>query len=548
MSDGSAAAADGPRQDVASVLASFDAVRLAPAPGGEAGGSDGRVHVVAVVRYARSAAEAAAAAAAAAAKKASSSPPHPYIPSLPAALQRHFNPRKMDMDRWEMPYHKSHNEWFDEKKHDAAAGGGAQEQQRQQLTQAEADAAGVCAALGGGGGSTTAYAVSLTVAPHHTGNDGIHRLGRRLYAKLASFILALREEDVVLSFVGLGVGGLVARASLPHFRRESSVLALSGVRVRFGALATVATPHLGARRGPTAGSAWTWVRRQWLICSRGLLGKELLMEDADFALMELALHDGAAADALARFRRVAYVAVRGDPFASPATALSLADSAMTPLGAYVRRRAEERKSDGGDNDEDECAAAPLPAYACCDPRILRDGPVRLCSAALRYALLETALGLPAAAAAAFCAARWAAAASVVVQAALAAAAFVLALAAGHAYHASYQPVPVEAYAHVGGVGRTQATFFKTARRVFEEAPTDAGCDLCVNLVKEVLNRQQEEGGEGEGVGGGRQTVVRLVVSPARFLPGWWRGASHEAVLTQDAVAFATTLLKLDEYT
>eukprot|EP00754_Rhynchopus_humris_P046420 Rhum_TRINITY_DN5939_c0_g1::Rhum_TRINITY_DN5939_c0_g1_i1::g.18786::m.18786 len=491
MPGGSAAAANDPRRDLASVLASFDAVRLMPAPGSEAGGSGGPVHVVAVVRYARSAAEAAAAAAQ---SSSTSRPPHPYIPSLPAALQRHFNPRKMDMDRWEMPYHKSHNEWFDEKTRDAtaAAGGGGQGQRPQQPhTQAEADAAAVCAALGGGSG-TTAYAVSLTVAPHHTGNDGIHRLGRRLYAKLAGFVLALREADVVLSFVGLGVGGLLARASLPHFQRESSVLALSGVRVRLGALATVATPHLGARRGPTAGSAWTWVRRQWLVHSRGLLGKELLMEDADFALMELALHDGAAADALARFRRVAYVAVRGDPFASTATALSLADSAMTPLGAYVRRRAEERRSDGGGGDEggedDECAAAALPAYACCDPCTYRDGPVRLCSAVLRYVLLETALGLPAAAAAAFCAARWVVAASVAAQAVLAAAAFFLALAAGHAYHASFQPVPVEAFAHVGDVGRTQATFFKTARRVFEEAPTDAGCDLCVNLVKEVLNR------------------------------------------------------------
>ena len=439
---------------------------------------------------------------------------HPYIGHLPVRLQRHFNARKMEMDVKEMPYHKDQHTWTD--------------RSAPLPREVTAEVSAICATLT----DATCYAYPITLAPHHAGNDGLLRLGRLLHVKLSAFILATGESHVCLSFIGRGIGGLIVRASLSGFDSDTSVLNLSGISVEFGSFVTIGTPHLGVRRSPELGNVWKWLRDYNVVRRYGLVGRELLMEDADFALMDVSLHDSANVSVLSRFRRRVYVAVRHDTFASEATALQLADMRMTPLGKYVKMC---------DRGEEPLPVDPLPDVT---PPTPTEDPAhwewRWHGAAwLRYWLLETMFGPPAlllvlfalfysfvTVEVTFLGIEWVAVLNVV----LSLLSLATCLASGYTFNAGYPEVPVEErFQHLGNP-LSRATFFKTSCRIFNTCITDPASEVSVNQVKEVLNFPDES------------TIERIVVSPAVYtrtlLP------AHSAITSPLLLSRAVQMLEL----
>ncbi|KAJ9459798.1 hypothetical protein DIPPA_28596 [Diplonema papillatum] len=596
-------------------------------------GDDEGVHVVVVVTFVDPPCGWKKTKRKAAAAKGGKGTVHPYLSSMPAEVQQHFNPRKMDRDRWELPYEDGDgaNRWWC----DAAEEERAQGDRRWREKQAKFS--GLAREIAK---QASAYVFPVAVEQADPGNDGLVALGRRLFVRVQDFLLRLREARVHLSFVAAGIGGLVAKSSLGWFRRDTSALALSGIRVALRSFVGMSCPFLGLRRSPALGNAWKWWRHYRLVRRYGLLGKELLCEDADFALMGLCLHDGRPARAFTEFVTVRYFGIAGDSDTPDASSLSLADPRVTPLGKYVALcRRDQPDAAGRDTTNqlpphlaDPDATAP-PAYSQDEPDSLLptitgcsrwaaevlQGPraflgkaaqapsahpgsdsgvgvearVELltkpvCRSRRRPAArettasggcdraaagepvavprvtlvgvrawvvewaLETIYGPPCAALALVSLAHGLfpplrasmrageavagyGAATAAYRAFLAfawLAAFALLLCSGYAYGGYAAEAPETLYGHLGDP-MAAGTFYKAAHRAFADAPAGgARGELCVNVVKEVLNTPEPRG------------VVRRLLSPVRFVP-FYAWSVRSALESPEYFTLAAAHLQLD---
>eukprot|EP01059_Diplonema_ambulator_P026876 TRINITY_DN44356_c0_g1_i1.p1 TRINITY_DN44356_c0_g1~~TRINITY_DN44356_c0_g1_i1.p1 ORF type:complete len:485 (+),score=140.43 TRINITY_DN44356_c0_g1_i1:43-1455(+) len=394
---------------------------------------------------------------------------HPYLSSMPAKLQKHFNPRKMDRDRYEEPYNTRAEEWFSE---ETAA------TPPHLIDSTMLPACGVC------------YVLPVTIAAGRKDYEGLAILGKKFYRKVASFLMDLDKKEVRLSFLGVGIGGLVARASLAMFRRQGSALDLSSINVVLESFVTLDTPHMGVRRPPELGNVYKWLRHRWVMSSYGMVGRELLLEDADFVLMELALHDSETGECMECFERVAFVCTQHSMFCTASSGLMHTHPSITPLGEYVHlcRRT------GRELEDDLVVLTKVPEVEVCGSRAA--GAPFAMAAELRYLLLESMWGLPMVFACALLIVSFqddylqptvmGVDVLVITQLVLSLL-FLLTLGtAGYAFSAGINEPPETKYAHLSDP-HALSSYYKICTRVYKTSPTDHHSELCVNIVKEVLN-------------------------------------------------------------
>ena len=209
--------------------------------------------------------------------------------------------------------------------------------------------------------------------------------------------------------------------------------------------------------------------------------------------MEMALHDGNVQESLYMFERIYYVAMAHDETVPEGSSLEMIDARLTPLGEYVSYCNRTTSKD------EPHVTVPKLSVVHGKGFLLLYGYQKI-----KRLILETMFGPPMLTCILmmlfyvyrfnyYC---------MVLSWIFSFLFLLLTLMTGFAYRAGWQ-YPEDRFAHLSNP-MSRSTFFKVTPRIFKQSITDPGSEMCVNIIKEILNVENNH------------TIHRLVLNPMKF--------------------------------